>query len=235
MQTTPFRFKQFAVAQDKCAMKVNTDGVLLGAWAEVRDAKSILDIGTGTGVIALLLAQKNLSASIDAIDIDEDAVQQAEENFKQSPWSNRLKTIHNSLQNFSSETKYDLIISNPPYFIDDYKTADKRKNTAKHSTALTFEELMHGINLLLADTGKVFLVIPVFNAQRLQAIAANENLWLTKQTEVMAVGGKPPYLALLQFERVKQDVLYASLTIKNAEGNFSDEYVELTRAFYLKF
>ena len=135
MQTPPFRFKQFSVAHDRCAMKVNTDGVLLGAWTDVDDARAILDIGTGTGVIALMMAQRRAAAIIDAIDIDESAFGQASENFLNSMWSDRLYTHNISLQEYFPAKKYDLIISNPPYFIDDYKTESHQKNIAKHSVS----------------------------------------------------------------------------------------------------
>lgn len=252
-----FRFKQFAVAQNNCAMKVNTDGVLLGAWVEVSEAKHILDIGTGTGVIALMLAQKNSHAVIDAIDIDKDAYSQSKENFEQSPWSNSLTAIHSSLQNYKgtlavypplvevasgsardeggSNVYYDSIISNPPYFIDDFKADNSQKNIAKHSTALTYQELLKGINRLLSKTGKAFLVIPVFNVQLIQTLAAEENLYITKFTEVTAVAGKNPYLALMELGRKKEEYIKSSLVIQDTQGNFTEEYKHLTKDFYLKF
>ena len=149
-------------------MKVNTDGVLLGAWADVNGAKNIIDIGTSTGVIALMMAQKNSEAIIDALDIDEDAYLQAKENFEQSEWAERLNAMHSSLQNYFPDKQYDFIISNPPYFVADFKTENQQKNIAKHSVALSYQELMSGINRLLAPTGKVFLVIPAFNFQLIE-------------------------------------------------------------------
>ncbi len=226
-------------------MKVNTDGVLLGAWAKVSEVKHILDIGTGTGVIALMMAQKNTEAVIDVIDIDKDAYTQAKENFEQSPWSNRLTAIHISLQELAvsplslgdglGERKYDLIVSNPPYFIDDYKTDNHQKNIAKHSIALTYQELLIGINRLLSATGKAFLVIPVFNLQLIETIAGEENLYITKLTEVTAVAGKNPYLALIELGRKKAEYEKGSLVIQDAQGNFTEDYRQLTRNFYLKF
>ena len=216
-------------------MKVNTDGVLLGAWAEVSDAKNILDIGTGTGVIALMLAQKNQQAMIDAIDIDENAYTQAKENFEQSKWSNRLNAFHTSLQKFSTKKKYDLIISNPPYFVDDYKTDNAQKNIAKHSIALNYEELLIGINRFIAATGKAFLVVPVFNFPSIETEARNKNLFVTKLTEVIAVKGKPAYLSLLQLERNEKSFSENTITIQTADSSFTEEYKSLTKEFYLKF
>ena len=230
-----FRFKQFTVAQDKCAMKVNTDGVLLGSWTEVSEAQSILDIGTGTGVIALMMAQKNNEAIIDAIDIDKDAWTQAKENFEQSPWNERVNAVHSSLQELSLGKKYDLIISNPPYFIDDYKTENHQKNIAKHSIALTYQELLKGINRLVTETGKAFLVIPVFNLQLIETIAGRENLYITNLTEVTAVAGKNSYLALIELRRKKEEYVKAFLVIQEEQGSFTEEYKQLTKDFYLKF
>lgn len=235
MSENTFRFKQFSIAQDKCAMKVNTDGVLLGAWADVKGAKSILDIGTGTGVIALMAAQRNSEATIDAIDIDESAYTQAKENFGQCKWEARLKIFHSSLQEFPSEKQYDVIISNPPYFIDDFKTGNEQKNIAKHSVALTYKELMEGINRLVIDSGKVFIAVPVFNFPLIEMEANRNRLFVTKHTEVVAVEGKSPYLLLMQIERNEKQFSKDSITIQKVDGNFTGEYKSLTKEFYLKF
>ncbi len=233
-------------------MKVTTDGVLLGAWADVSGAKTILDIGTGTGVIALMLAQKNSEAVINAIDIEENACQQARDNFEQSQWSRRLNAIHTSLQDLAvaplsfgeglGERCYDVIISNPPYFVDDYKTENHQRNVARHSVALSYKELLKGINRLLKTTGKAFLVIPAFNFQLLETIAGEENLFVTKHAGVIAVKGKNPYLALLELERLPVPrfitvarVFKETIVIQDEEGNFTEQYKELTKEFYLKF
>ena len=235
MEKSVFRFKQFSVAHDKCAMKVNTDGVLLGAWKDVSEARRILDVGTGTGVIALMMAQKNAVAEIHAIDIDKDAYLQARENFENSVWSNRLTSIHSSLQDFNPELKYDVIISNPPYFIDDFKTASHRRNVAKHTVALSYKELLSGISRLLGENGKALVVLPVFNFATFQEIAGENNLFITEMLEVTAVAGKVPYLLLLQLEHAEKEILKSSLTIQNSQENFTDEYKKLTKDFYLKF
>ena len=215
-------------------MKVNTDGVLLGAWADVGYAKNILDIGTGTGVIALMMAQKNPAAQIDAIDIDHDAWLQATENFDLYG-THRLKACHTSLQNFEPGIHYDAIISNPPYFIDDYKTESHQKNIAKHSIALSYAHLLSGIAKLLNDTGKAFIVLPAFNLAPFEKEAAPHLLYITVVTEVIAVEGKPPYLALLQLERAAKDFSKTTITIQDPGGNFTEQYKELTKDFYLKF
>jgi len=231
-----FRFKQFEVAQDKCAMKVNTDGVLLGAWADVSGAKKILDIGTGTGVIALMMAQKNSEATIEGLDIDEGAYQQTEQNFERSKWRQRLIALHADVQHFFVVTRYDIIISNPPYFVDDYKTDNHQKNIAKHSTALTYKQLIpHLSQHLLSPTGKVFLVVPHFNLPLVVSLAAVEGLFLTRLLEVTAVTGKNPYLALVQLESEQKAHAIESITIQDEAGNFTEQYKELTKEFYLKF
>lgn len=216
-------------------MKVNTDGVLLGAWAAVNQAKTILDIGTGTGVIALMMAQKNTTANIDAIEIDENAYYQAAENFTSSKWAIRLKAIHSSLQNYFPDNKYEVIICNPPYFADDLKTKNPAKNVAKHSIALSYAELLEGVNRLLAPGGSCYIVVPVFNVQRLADLAGIQNLFISRQATVTAVEGKLPYLALLQIRQVNEPVSSENITIQLAHGNFTQTYQALTAEFYLKF
>ena len=233
--TTPFQFKQFSVAHDKCAMKVNTDGVLLGAWQDVSDAKYILDIGTGTGVIALMMAQKNSHAIIDAIEIDEAAYIQAKQNFSESKWTARINVFQSSLQDFSSSRKYDLIISNPPYFIDDFVSGNYRQNIAKHTISLTYEDLIIGIERLMMDEGRALLVIPAFNFEKIQALGSEQNLFVSRLTEVIAVQGKQPYLILIQFGRKEIVVMKDSIKIQNLDGSFTKQYKELTKDFYLKF
>jgi tRNA1Val (adenine37-N6)-methyltransferase len=236
MSKDPFRFKQFEVAQDKSAMKVNTDGVLLGAWADVNEANRILDIGTGTGVIALMMAQKNLKAQIDAIDIDEDHYLQAKENFNNSPWADRLTAYHCDLSMYNPHGHYDLIISNPPYFIDDTHAPDARRNTSRHSIELSYEELMHESDRLIPyDSGTILLVLPVFNVPIISHLGEEYFFYVSHITEVTAVTGKTPYLALMKMERTKSELSKSKIDIQNAEGVFTDEYKALTKDFYLKF
>lgn len=232
---TMLRFKQFAITQDKCAMKVTTDGVLLGAWANVHGAQNILDIGTGTGLIALMMAQKNKEAIVDAIDIDGDAYRQAKGNFENSAWAYRLNAVHSSLQTYGSGKKYDVIISNPPYFVNDLKTGNTQKDIGKHSTALTYSELLNGINRMLAETGRAFLVIPAFNLKLVEDIAGNEGLFITHQTAVIAVQGKKPYLQLLRLERKICKYETDSIVIQEKAGEFMEQFRLLTKDFYLKF
>lgn len=235
MRDNSFQFKQFAVAHDKCAMKVNTDGVLLGAWQNVNEATRILDIGTGCGVIALMMAQKNHTANIDAIDIDFDAIEQAKENFSNSPWHNRLTAIHCAAQEFAPGKKYDLIISNPPYFIADFQNPDHKKNVARHGVTLNYEDLVKVFVRLLTVNGKALVAIPVFNFSIFESLANGQNLFVTGYTEVVATAGKPPYLALIQLEKSNQIPFKTVLQIQEANGKFTSAYKDLTKDFYLKF
>ncbi len=238
MKQQPFRFKMFEVAQDLCAMKVNTDGVLLGAWACSKLKNSVqfvLDIGTGSGVIALMLAQVSQQAKVDAIDIDELSCKQAKFNFEQSNWSERLAVFSTPLQQFSSSYKYDVIVSNPPYFVDDLKTKDYRKNNARHSASLSYVELINGCSNLLNETGSCFIVIPAHNFMLFQTIAAQNKLFVNECMSVSAVEGKEPYILLLHLQRLEIPCRYSTLSIQHRDGNFSNEYIALTKLFYLKF
>ncbi len=216
-------------------MKVHTDGVLLGAWAAISASKLILDIGTGTGVIALQLAQRNEQAMIDAIDIDEAACAQASENFAQSNWHSRLRVMHTSLQQMQEDKKYDAMVSNPPYFINDLKANSPTKNVAKHGVALSYQELLIGINRLLTARGKAFIAIPQFNLSVIANIARQQQLYITQRAEVIAVSGKSPYLALVQLERTEKEVPVSVIQIQDEQGNYTPQYKQLTKDFYLKF
>ncbi len=235
MKDQAFRFKQFSVVQNKCAMKVNTDGVLLGAWANVSVAKRILDIGTGTGVIALMMAQRNNEAIIGAIDIDQGAYLQAKENVEQSPWRERLNVFDTPLQKFEPGLLYDLIISNPPYFVNDFKSGNAQKDVARHSITLSYEDLLAGINRLLAPAGRANLVLPVFNLALLQTLSGRLGLFVSRLCEVTAVDAKPPYLALIQLERGEKEIEKTVLCIQNGQGDFTEQYKQVAKDFYLKF
>ena len=235
MANTSFQFKQFAVEQAHCAMKVNTDGVLLGAWANASEARRILDIGTGTGVIALMMAQQYSAALIDAIDIDAGAAEQAKTNVEGSAWNDRLCVYHSALQDFKPEYNYDFIISNPPYFVNDLKPADARKTVAKHSIDLSYDELLTNVHRLLSETGTFAVVIPYFNKVLFLEKAAGFGLFVSSALRVQAREDKVPYLALLQLERRKGEELEEELVIQTLSGEYTAEYKALTQAFYLKF
>lgn len=216
-------------------MKVNTDGVLLGAWTEISRADRILDIGTGTGVIALMLAQRNPKATITAIDIDQDAYLQASENTMASPWSDRVTVQHVSLQEMIGDTLYDLIVSNPPYFINDYISDDAQRNVARHGSSLPYADLINGIARLLSPDGQASIILPYFNVEQFLVMAAEKGLYLSQRTDVVAVRDREPYVSMLALSRPYAIPGRNSITIQEASGTFTDEYRRLTQDFYLKF
>jgi tRNA1Val (adenine37-N6)-methyltransferase len=237
MSADKFEFKQFAVNQSKCAMKVGTDAVLLGAWVETNDAQNILDIGTGTGVIAIMMAQKS-SADIIAIDIDALACEQSKENILSSPWPNRIKVFNESLQLYTTanDVKFDLIVSNPPYFIDAYKSAEEARNQARHTDQLPFIDLVKCAIQLLNPAGRICLILPTKESLKFREIAAAHKLFLTKITHVKTTQYKDEKRQLLQFELINKKLIEETLVIEKEERHFySNEYKELTKDFYLSF
>lgn len=232
-----FKFKQFAVHHDRSSLKVGTDAVLLGAWADVADAKRILDIGTGSGVIALMLAQRS-SAQIDAIDIDEESTKQAQENFLDSSWSNRLKAYNISLNDFTAtaRAKYDLVVSNPPYFTDSFKPTDPQRFSARHNDQLPINELAENTAKLLSPTGRFCVILPVKEAGLLTAALRSHGLFPEKELWVYSFTGKEVFRKIILFNRNETFCQREELTIETAPGQgYSKEYIELTRAYYLNF
>ncbi len=232
----PFRFKQFEVAQDRCAMKVGTDGVLLGAWADVQQAHSILDIGTGTGLIALMLAQRSNAARIHAVEIDAQACEQARENMDQSVWASRLQAINEPIQNYARQSSeiYDLIVSNPPFFSGGTFSHNHLRNNVRHTIKLPNGDLLQAARTLLADTGKFCVILPFLEGLRFEEMAQRYRLYCTRCTEVRSRTHKAPERLLLQFEKIpsvpKRDHLV--LYIEDTQDP-SEAYRHLTDAFYL--
>ena len=229
-----FRFKQFAVEQDDVAMKVGTDGVLLGAWAVCDGAKRILDIGTGTGVISLMLAQRNSEAEVHAVEIDETATQRARSNFDLSPWAERLEVECCAVQEFSSDEKFDLIISNPPYFVDSLLPPDAKRSTARHTHDLSFEELDNAVCRLLADEGRFALILPITEFEKYLTIT---QLHLVRHCDVYPKVGAAIKRVMAEFAlHATAEVKHETITIEqDKRGDYTDEYRALTKDFYLKF
>lgn len=237
MSADKFEFKQFSVNQSKCAMKVGTDAVLLGAWVEVNGATNILDIGTGTGVIAIMMAQKSTSEII-ALDIDAQACEQSRENISNSPWPERIKVFNESLQHFAatSHRKFDLIVSNPPYFVDAYKSAEESRNQARHTDQLPFIDLVKCSKELLHTNGRLCIILPTKESLKFRELAAANNLYLTKITHVKTTQYKDEKRQLLQFEHINKKLFEETLVIEQDERHcYSKEYKELTKDFYLSF
>jgi tRNA1Val (adenine37-N6)-methyltransferase len=233
-----FQFKQFSIEQDRCAMKIGTDGVLLGAWAPVNhNPFSILDIGTGTGVIALMLAQRSNAQQIDALEIDESAYEQATDNFENSPWSDRLFCYHAGLDEFveEPEDEYDLIVSNPPFYTEDYKTDNEQRDLARFQDAMPFEDLIEAVDLFLSENGIFAVIIPFKEEENFLAVAAAYELYPLKITRVKGTPTTDIKRSLLAFSRNKKvDFLIYELIIETVRHIYTTEYIELTKDFYLK-
>ncbi|WP_010134971.1 tRNA1(Val) (adenine(37)-N6)-methyltransferase [Ochrovirga pacifica] len=228
-----FRFKQFTIQQEKSAMKVGTDGVLLGAWTPIREAKKILDVGTGTGLIALMLAQRFAKAHITAIEIDKEASQEAHQNFSNSPWANRLQLIHNSFDNQVFGHSFDLIVSNPPYYTDTVKTENKR-SLARHVSCLSFELLLQKSVHLLSDHGCCTFVIPFKEEQEFVNLAKKVGLYPIKITRVKGRETSALKRSLLCFAKTEEECLQNELVIEKERHQYTEAYIKLTQAFYLK-
>ncbi len=233
-----FQFKQFSIQQDRCAMKVGTDGVLLGAWCPIENKPfSILDIGTGTGLIALMLAQRSQAEQIDAIEIDEDAYEQAVDNFENSSWSDRLFCFHAGLDEFMEEPEdeYDLIVSNPPFYSEDYKTSNEQRDMARFQDAMPFEDLVEAADLLLSENGIFAVIIPYKEEVRFIDLCAVFELYPVRVTRVKGTHDTPIVRSLLAFKRYELSTLTADeLVIETARHHYTEDYIALTQEFYLK-
>jgi tRNA1Val (adenine37-N6)-methyltransferase len=238
MPNSTFEFKQFKIKQDRCAMKVGTDAVLLGAWADVSKAEYILDIGTGTGIIALMMAQR-CNAEIDAIDIDKESTEQARLNALESKFKDRIEIVHTSFQHYYSNTtkKYDLIVSNPPYFIDSLKNPGESRSTARHSETLPFNNLLKGVKQLLSSEGKFCLILPKNEGLIFRKMAEESGFFLTHLLKVRTAAGKEiEKRHLMQFELFSKELSESTLQIeKGGRHDFTEEYIALTKDFYLHF
>lgn len=235
-----FRFKQFSVNDSSCAMKVGTDSVLLGAWADYNDNASILDVGTGCGLLALMAAQES-EAVVTAIDIDADACRQASENFGNSPWNNRFRCIHLGLEEFTKshlsnhDQLFDHIITNPPYFINSLKSPDTGRNTARHNDELPLKTLVELSSQLLKDSRKFSIVFPFAESSLLISFATDNALNLSRQLTIIPKQGKDPNRILLEFTKGPVESHETrELAIRDEKGHYTEEYVEMTEKFYLQ-
>ena len=235
--TPPFHFKQFSVAQDRCAMKIGTDGVLLGAWATLaHEPMSLLDIGAGTGVIAIQLAQRSTATTIDAVEIDPDAHEQCVDNFEASPWADRLFCYHASIQEYASEIEesYDLIISNPPFYSEDYKSEDLARDTARFTDALPFEHLIVCSAHLLSEEGILAVILPKKEETAFISLAEKHGLYPKRICRVRGNINSEEKRSLMEFSLQDNEVHMESLTIEMDRHQYTPEYLELVRDFYLK-
>jgi tRNA1Val (adenine37-N6)-methyltransferase len=238
MSNTTFAFKQFVIKQDKCAMKVSTDAVLLGAWVIPNGSASILDIGTGTGVIALMLAQKT-DAKIQAIDIDKDAVSQAKINFEESIFRHKLQVNQQAFQDFvkSTDQKFDLIVTNPPYFVDSLKNTDSIRSSARHADVLPYIDLIEGVKKILNPKGKFCLILPKKEAEQFRELAETKGFHLSKLLRVRTRSDKEEEKRhIMQFEFRPTEFSESTLVIEADQPmKYTEEYRNLTKDYYLHF
>ncbi|MDG1804512.1 methyltransferase [Flavicella sp.] len=232
----PFQFKEFTVEQDQCAMKIGTDGVLLGAWATVSDEFSILDLGTGTGVISLMMAQRSNAEIIEAVELDGPAFEQAVSNFENSDWSDRLFCYHASIQEYAQEIDdtYDLIISNPPFFTDANPSENKERATARFEDAMPFEHLTYAASKLLDPNGRFAVIIPFKEEEKFIKLAKQQSLFLNRVCRVKGTETSPIKRSLLEFSLSKKEIITETLIIEIERHVYTEAYKNLVKDFYLK-
>ncbi len=237
MSSKPFKFKNFQVNQNQCAMKIGTDAVLLGAWTSLKNQPfSILDIGAGTGILSLMLAQRSAAEVIDALEIDDLAYEQCVDNFEQSPWGDRLFCYHASLEEFANEIddQYDLIICNPPFFAEDYKTKNSQRDLARFQEAMPFEHLLESVSKLLNKNGVFAVVIPYNQESYFISIASKLGLFVNKILHVKGNPSSEIKRSLIEFSYDEQNNIKEDLTIEFDRHQYTPEYINLTKEFYLK-
>jgi tRNA1Val (adenine37-N6)-methyltransferase len=230
-----FRFKQFSIRHDHCIMKVGTDGVLLGAYAGVINSEKILDIGTGSGLIAIMLAQRS-NAMVEGIEIDGPSARQAMQNAASCLWHDRIMITHTSFQGYYQHhrNEFDIVVCNPPFFPDHLKSKNENRNLARHSVSLNFSELAHGIRLVMKPAGACWLILPCSETGRFLETARNEGLFLIHELNIFPKEGKMPHRKIISLgsENIQPPTV-ASLIIRNSDDHYTGEYKKLTRSFYL--
>ena len=241
----PFTFKQFTIAQDRCAMKIGTDGVLLGAWASIdHNPYSILDIGSGTGIISLMLAQRSIADNIEAIELDDAAYEQCTENFEASTWADRLFCFHAGFDEFVDEYAtdetdedelYDLIVSNPPFYAEDVTSGNEARDNARQNTSLPFNELLSGASKLLSKNGIFSTIIPFKEEEEFVKLAATFQLFPKRITRVKGNANAEVKRSLLEFtKKLSSNLKTEGLVIEKDRHIYTEDYINLTKDFYLK-
>lgn len=233
----PFRFKEFTVNQDRCAMKIGTDSVLLGAWTSIQNnPDSVLDIGAGTGVLGLMLTQRSTAQHIDAIEIDDDAYEQCVENFENSPWADRLFCYHASLEEFTEEMEdtYDLIVSNPPFYSESYKSDNEQRDLARFADAMPFRHLIESVSRLLSKNGAFSVILPFSEEKDFIVLATKENLFPQRILRVKGTPNSDIKRSLMEFTFQESDVEIEELIIETSRHQYTEDYINLTKDFYLK-
>lgn len=228
-----FQFKQFTIHHDRCAMKVGTDGVLLGAWAPVGAGMKVLDIGAGSGLIALMLAQRGAS-SVTAVELDVHAAEQARENVASSPYADRVEVVQSDILHFHATEQFDLIVSNPPFFDFSLQSPDQKRTMARHTDSLSYDDLLIKSAQLLSPAGKISLIVPSDLEQKLDSIAQLAGLFAFRKTYVIPKPYASPKRLLVTYSNVSGNLVSDELVIELARHQYTDDFKALTRDFYLK-
>ena len=235
MPNNYFSFKHFTIFQDKSAFKVGTDGVLLGAYADITGITNILEIGTGSGLISLMLAQRS-NATITAIEPDRDSYNQCCENVNRTDWHKRIKVVHTDLRNFDPQAeRYDLIVTNPPYFCDSLKNPDPRKSAARHNDSLSSTDILEGAVRLLKEDGRMELIMPYVEGNIFIAEAAKCGFFCNNILKIRPLPESNVRRLILTFSRTRKSPVEKFLTIEHGRHQFTEDYINLTKDFYLKF
>ena len=232
-----FRFKQFEIQHNKSSMKVGTDAVLLGAWAEIEHVSHILDIGSGSGVVSLMMAQRT-SAQIVGVDIDASSVEESLLNAENSLWKNRIQFHCTTIQQFCEEKNkqaFDLIVSNPPFFVNSLKSPVENRNRSRHTDILSFNDLVSAVLHCLKENGSFAVILPFIYGQQMEMLCEQNQLFCYRKLWIRPKEGKNVNRVLLQFKRKKEFLLQENLTIRNADESYTNAYKELTKGFYLQF
>jgi tRNA1Val (adenine37-N6)-methyltransferase len=230
-----FHFKKFSIAHDRSTHKVGTDGVLLGAWVGIDGVSKVLDIGTGSGVIAIMLAQRTSSGTaIDAVELQKHDAEQAAMNVKNSPWPQKVSVIHSAIQDFDPPHRFDLIVSNPPFFRNSWLPPDESRSTARHSHQLTFTDLLENISRLLSPGGRFAVVLPFTEGTQFIRLANALDFHVFRKLTFRSRHDKPIERLLVEFSRNQIEVKSEELVLYAEKEEWTEEYRALTKGFYLK-
>jgi tRNA1Val (adenine37-N6)-methyltransferase len=236
----PFKFKEFTIHQDKTAMKVGTDGVLLGAWCSLDNSPdTILDVGAGTGVISLMMAQRSDAMTIDAVELDENAYEQTVDNFEKSDWGDRLYCYHTTFQEFANELAeeqetYALIVSNPPFYTDEFQTKNQARNNARFTSSLSFKDLLIGVSKILSKKGLFSVIVPCKEEENFIEMAKEQRLFLQRACRVQGNNNSDIKRSLLEFSFSTSEIKETHLIIETGRHQYTEDYINLTKNFYLK-
>lgn len=230
-----FHFKRFSIKQDRCTLKVGTDGVILGAWANVEGVQRILDIGTGTGLLALMCAQRAPDAWIDAVEIDDASAEQAAENAANSPWADHIRVHRMDVRRMKASDPYDLIICNPPFYAGEMASPDPRASVAKHGDELSFKDLLQKVDELLSPKGRFACIIPIDREEEILRCAEAKQLWPIRSCPVKYLEERPAKRLLLELGRERSPVRPELLVVEHEPGQFTLQYRHLLKDFLLKF